>query len=159
MNTDLFKNKISKLTDEKILVLLKLRYDTNREVVDLAMAEARKRNMEVPQLSISPAVSEAASGDLRKLEKWNWAACILAPYWTLANKLYRWAIPAFIPGINIPTIIYLGFNGNRLAYEKSQVRNIDDFMMLQARWSRIAVALFWISSGLAVLVALFSGWQ
>ena len=113
--------------------------------------------MDIPEVSLigQEAVNIAAE-DPQELERWNWGAFLLAPFWTLANKLERWTIVTFIPGVNLLAVIYLGRYGNRLAHGKSDIRSIKDFMVLQAQWNKSAFRIF----GLAIagsIVGLFIG--
>ena len=72
----------------------------------------------------------------KKLNKWNWGAFWLAPLWTLANKLEFWTFLCFIPFLNFFIYFYLGYYGNRLAYEKSDFDSVDDFMEVQKEWNQ-----------------------
>lgn len=155
MNREFFERKVRELSDDKLQDLLKLRYDANSEIIDLAIGEAKKRGLDVPEVSF-PA-DKAVNGeqvDRMKLEKWNWGAFLLAPFWTLSNRLEKWTIITFIPGVNLVAGIYLGRHGNRLAYEKSDIRNIEHFMGLQAQWNKWAIRIFWLAIA-ASMVGLF----
>jgi hypothetical protein len=77
-------------------------------------------------------------------------AFILAPVWALANSLEKWAILTFIPGVNVSVIFYLGFKGNKLAYHKSKLGKVEDFMTVQRKWSIWGVRIFWILLAIAV---------
>lgn len=155
MDKEFFERKVSELSDDKLQDLLKLRYDANREIIDLAIAEAKKRGLDIPGVA-GPAL-KAVNGeqvDRMKLEKWNWGAFLLAPFWTLANKMEKWTILTFIPGVNLVAVIYLGRHGNRLAYEKSDIGNIEHFMVLQGQWNKWAIRIFWLAIA-ASIVGLF----
>jgi hypothetical protein len=152
MNREFFERKVSKLSDDKLQDLLKLKYDANREIVALAIKEAGKRGLELLYVPVPPDKDGSKEhDDKQKLEKWNWGAFLLAPFWTLSNKLDKWAILTFIPGVNVIAIIYLGLNGNRLAYDKSDLRSVDEFMILQRHWSNWGVGLFWISLAIFII--------
>jgi hypothetical protein len=160
MDAEFFERKVRELSNDKLLELLRLGYDANQEIIDLAIEEAKKRGLDLPETSIPLDKVVTEQQDMKKLGKWNWGAFLLAPFWTLSNKLDKWAILTFIPGVNIPTVIYLGFKGNRLAYDKSQIRNVDQFMTLQGQWNTWGIRLFWISLGvsiLALVISLFRG--
>ena len=136
MNNEFFERKIKKLSDDKLIDLLRLRSDANQPVIQLAMAESKRRNLEIEKTApTSPSKIDRRNENKWKLKKWNWGAFLLAPFWTLANKLDAWFILCSIPFINIITIFYLGFNGNRLAYPKSSIDSVDDFMAVQRYWS------------------------
>lgn len=120
MDKKFFERKVGELSDDKLQDLLKFRYDANREIIDLAIDGAKKRGMDLPEISASEdnAMSEEES-HRKKMENWNWAAFLLAPFWTLSNKLEKRTILTFIPGVNLVAVIYLGLYGNILAYNKS----------------------------------------
>ena len=146
MNREFFERKVRELSDENLQGLLKLRYEANRDIIDLAIEEAKKRKLDLPEVSVSAdTVGTAGREERKKLDKWNWGAFLLAPVWTLSNKLEKWTILAFIPGVNVAAVIYLGLYGNRLAYEKSDIRNIEHFMALQREWSKWAIRIFWLA--------------
>jgi hypothetical protein len=160
MDSEFFERKVRELSDDKLLDLLKLRNDANREIIDLAIEESKKRGLEIPHVSIPLNETDRGAEEMKKLEKWNWGAFLLAPFWTLSNKLEKWTILTFIPGVNIPTVIYLGLKGNRLAYQKSAIKNIDQFMTLQGHWNAWAIRLFWIGIGISVIgvsISVFGG--
>lgn len=125
MDKQFFERKVRDLSDDKLQDLLKLRNDANREIIELAIEEAKKRGRDLPEVSVS-GQSELTKEqeDRKELEKWNWGAFLLAPFWTLSNKLEKWTILTFIPGVNLAAVIYLGLYGNRLAYDKSDIRNM-----------------------------------
>lgn len=155
MDKEFFERKVSELSDDKLQDLLKLRYEANREIIDLAIGEAMKRDLDIPEVS-GPAdkAVNVEEEDRMKLEKWNWGAFLLAPFWTLSNRLEKWTILTFIPGVNLVAVIYLGLHGNRLAYDKSDIRNIEDFMVLQGQWNKWAIRIFWLGIA-AAIVGLF----
>lgn len=70
MDKKFFERKVRQLSDDKLQDLLKLRYQANREIVDLAIDEAKKRGLELPDISVSgyDAIAEEQS-DRKKLEK------------------------------------------------------------------------------------------
>src|SRR5687768_6012254 len=139
MEKEFFERKVQQLSDDKLQDLLKLRYEANREIISLAIEEAKKRGIDVPEVGVpSNKALNVEQEEWKKLEKWNWGAFVLAPFWTLANGLERWTILTFIPGVNLAAVIYLGLYGNRLAYEKSDIRNIEHFMVLQEHWNKWA---------------------
>jgi hypothetical protein len=151
MNKEFFSSKIKKLADDQLTALLKIQHPANKEIIQLARAEAESRNLAVdfPDVALTTNSSDGRE-DWGKLRKWNWAAFLLNGIWALANKLDKWAILCFIPGVNIVAVLYLGFNGNELAFRKSEIKSMKDFMALQQRWNEIAIRLFW--AGLALYI-------
>src|SRR5688500_14026281 len=108
MDKEFFERKVRELSDDKLQNLLKLSNEANREIIELAIEEAKKRGLDLPEVSV-PGKSELTieQEDRSKLEKWNWGAFLLAPFWTLSNKLEKWTILTFIPGVNLAAVIYL----------------------------------------------------
>lgn len=158
MDKQFFENKIRMLTDAKLQDLLRVRYDTNQMVVDLAIEEAKRRNIQIPPVAVPPERhAEARIADMKTLQEWNWGAFRLAPFWTLSNKLEKWTIVTLIPFVNLIAVIYLGLKGNRLVYEKSQMRNIGDFMTIQRIWNRWAIAIIWIVLGTSLIALIMYG--
>ena len=156
MDTEFFKRKVRELDNEKLLALLILRPDANQEIFEIAINEAQKRGLSIPDVAIPDKNEIIDETEKQKLVKWNWAAFLMAPLWTLANKLDKWALLIFIPGVNVIAIIYLGIKGNQLAYEKTLIKNIDDFMLFQAHWTKSAVRLILISAGISLLFLVIS---
>jgi hypothetical protein len=151
MNRNFFENKIKELSDEKLIALINLRNEANQDISALAIEEAKRRGLEVPSTPPDESKDVHVEDDGReKLEKWNWGAFILAPVWALANNLEKWAILTFIPGINVIVMFYLGFKGNKLAYHKSKLDKVEDFMTVQHKWSIWGVRIFWILLAIAV---------
>lgn len=146
MDKEFFDRKIKELTDDDLIDLLqKTSNKHNPDIFDLAKKEAELRKLHFElTISINNQPIDRNSNDLEKLKKWNWGAFLLAPIWTLANKLEKWTILYFIPGVNIFVIFYLGKNGNRLAFEESTIESVDDFMIIQKDWGQRSVRLLWL---------------
>jgi hypothetical protein len=150
MDKEFFQRKIKELTNDKLIDLLQqTSNESSSDIFELANEEAEQRNLKF-ELTDKDNV-ENKSDDKEKLRKWNWGAFFLGPVWALANKLEKWAILSFIPFVNIAVIFYLGYNGNRLAFEKSKIDSVDDFMLIQKDWARWGVRIFWF--GLVVGLA------
>jgi hypothetical protein len=154
MDKEFFERKIKELTNEKLIDLLqKTGNEVNPDIFDLAKKEAELRDLKFSLNNKAEKQFIDNSSDINdKLRKWNWGAFLLAPIWTLANKLEKWTILCFVPGVNIIVIFYLGLNGSRLAFEKSAIKSVDDFMIVQKSWGRWSLRLFCIG----LIVGLFS---
>jgi hypothetical protein len=156
VDRDFFERKIKELTDDKLIELLqKVSDESNREILELARQEAAYRRLGFK--IAEPASLEETDNNFNEkliLKKWNWGAFILSPIWTLANKLENWTILLFVPFVNIFVIIYLGLNGNKLAYAKSKSVSVHDFMLIQRYWARWAIRIFWlgIAAGVVALI-------
>jgi len=160
MNSEFLESKIIELSDDKIIELCNLKNDANLEIVQLAEKEAQKRNLENvfdKSESISlEAIVDKTTENKKELDKWNWGAFFLLPAWTLANRLEKWTIASFIPLLNIFAAFYLGFNGNKLAFEKSNIESIDNFLTIQKIWKIWGIRIFLFSTLVSVVWFLFS---
>ena len=156
MNKEFLEKKVRELSDKKLQDLLRLTNKANQQIVNLALVEAKSRGWETPQLLMSNEEDTVPEGKIENLNMWNWGAFLLAPLWTLTFKLEKWAILTFVPGVNIVVVIYLGFRGNRLAYKKSAVRNVDQFMKLQEHWCKSGIRLFLIWLAVAISFSIVS---
>lgn len=147
--------KLRAMSDAKLIELLQLGRRSDQDIFLLARKEAVRRDigLEVDEPNIVESSSQRGKDDFAQLAKWNWGAFIIAPVWTVANRLELWTLLLFIPLVNVFAIFYLGHNGNRMAYRKSTL-SIPDFMKLQRYWSNWAVRFFWISSGVSVLISI-----
>ncbi len=104
-------------------------------------------------------INKLSDDDKRKLKKWNWGAFLLSLLWTTGNKLEIWTVFCFIPFLNIVVIFYLGYYGNRLAYNKSSIDSVDDFMAIQKYWEFWGIGLFLTAIGILgfqLLIEMFS---
>ena len=156
MDKEFFQRKLNELSNEKLIDLLKTGRTNNLEIFQLAREEAARRNLPYIDNDNSNQEQFQKEQDLTQLDKWNWAAFLFSPFWALANKLEKWALLLFVPGVNIFVIFYLGRNGNRLAYRKNKGVSIDDFMAIQRYWGKSAIWLFVISIGIVALIFIIS---
>jgi hypothetical protein len=157
MNEKFFKDRIEKLSNEKLVELLGLRRQGNEKVQSIARAEAARRNLSIDAPdSDASADADSEVQDMRLLKRSNWAAVLLGPVWTTANKLDKWTVFYFVPPISIGVAIYLGLEGNRMAFEKSNIRSVEEFMIVQRKWSLWTIKAFLVSIGLSVLLAYLS---
>ena len=129
MDKNFFQRKIIDLSDEKLKELIhKARPDT--VIFQLTKAEFEKRglpfNVKSSEESVLP---QPVSEDLEQLKQWNWGAFFFAPVWALVHRLELFTILCFIPFVNFVIMLYLGFRGNRLAYKRSPVRSVNEFMV------------------------------
>lgn len=113
MNAPFFAGKIKKLTDDRLTDLLKIKHTANKEIIQLARAEAERRNLAV---NFSDAALITDPPDKReewlRLTKWNWAALLITASWVLTSGLEKGVLVYFIPGVNFVAIFLPGFNGN-----------------------------------------------
>jgi len=158
MDKEYFERKIKELTDDKLIDLLqKTSHEPGTDIYKVAKMEADQRGIKFEAKVITDTgKSEADPNDKDKLRKWNWGAFLLAPIWALANRLDLWTILCFVPIVNIGVIFYLGYNGNRLAFEKSKIDSVDDFLAVQKDWGLWGVRIFWFALGAWLVVSCFS---
>lgn len=146
MDREFFQRKIKELTDDKLLDLFyTTRINSNNEIHQLTVEEIKLRDLVIDQNYQPPGQVNLQTeiGDLKNLSVWNWGAFALGPIWTLANRLEMWTLLLFIPFVNIIVLFHLGYNGNRIAYKKSGIRTVDDFMIVQKLWNRWGYFFFW----------------
>jgi hypothetical protein len=152
MNAELYRRKIKALTDEKLTDLLRITNNrSNDRIFELAEAEANSRSLTITLIRSTTTGLTEKTGDRRRLRKWNWAAFLLSPFWTLANGLDKWMVLWFIPVVNIFVIFYLGFKGNEIAFEKSAITSVDDYMVFQKYWSLWGIRMFLLGLALSVI--------
>jgi hypothetical protein len=157
MDKNFFQRKIRDLSDEKLKELIqKARPDT--EVFQLTKAEFEKRGLPFDVRISKPSVlHKPVNEDLEQLKQWNWAAFFFAPVWTLVHRLELLTILCFIPFVNFVVMFYLGFKGNSLAYKRSPVRSVNEFMMWQYVWKTWVVRYICISVVLLVAIVIIEG--
>jgi hypothetical protein len=109
MDKEFYHRKIKELTNDKLMDLLqKTSNEFNQDIFELAKKQSKGRTL-IFELTdkIDNRDVKIVSNDKEKLKKWNWGAFVLAPVWTLANKLETWTILYFVPVVNIGVIVYL----------------------------------------------------
>ena len=152
LNMKFFQRKIKELPDEKLVELFRLKIDPNAEIIQLAIVEAKNRNLEItfPEISIDKQIEE---DDKTQLKKWNWAAFFGFIFWVPANGLaWWWTVLFFIPPINFFVMFYLGVHGTRLAYEKSNITSVADFVKLQKMWRGVVLWRIGLTSGIIACI-------
>jgi hypothetical protein len=134
MRENLFQAKIKKLSSEKLEQLLKLKYEENSHVIELALQEVRYRSPEfIFHIKKEPSITKQPGN--KDLKKWNWAAFLLAPLWTFSHKLDTIGLLTLLPGINFPVMLYLGIKGNKIGYDKSNLATVSEFLIVQKQWT------------------------
>ncbi|MDF5719172.1 MAG: serine/threonine-protein kinase [Rhizonema sp. PD37] len=69
-----------------------------------------------------------------EIQKWNWGAFLLSPYWSITNQVWIGLI-SFIPVINIPMLFILGAKGNVWGWKSRPWRSLEDFKAHQRGWT------------------------
>ncbi len=83
---------------------------------------------------------------------WNWGALIFCPFWCLSNGLW-WGVLGFLPLVNVPTALFSGVRGSKLAWGRGGWSSPGEFDALQAEWSRAGLtAIGLIIAGTVLLV-------
>lgn len=79
------------------------------------------------------------------IKGWNWGAFFLNGFWGIFNKTYV-ALLAFIPIINIPVMIFLGYKGNEMSWKNNDWNSIEHFKSTQSKWNVAGFIAFIIYS-------------
>jgi hypothetical protein len=80
---------------------------------------------------------------------WSWGAFSATWLWGLFNETFV-ALLGLIPGVNILVSIYLGVNGNKLAWKNKRWESQGKFLKTQKRWARFGWVIFVLSNVLFV---------
>lgn len=91
-----------------------------------------------------------------RLEKFNWGAFFLTPFWAFGHNVGEWRILSWLPFFNIVASFHLGLNGNKLAFENSDIKSVDDFMFIQNQWKFWAISFMTLN--IAALIILIIIW-
>ena len=77
------------------------------------------------------------------LEKFNWGALWAPIIWGLFNRAYLWAVLGFLPIVNYVVAIYLGFKGNKIAWQAFQYEmSPESFDKKQKTWNFLGWVIF-----------------
>ena len=105
----------------------------------------------------------------KELKRFNWGACLLPWIWGIGNnvRVALWGLLCFL--MWIPVIgaiialgllifqIWLGINGNRLAWNSKRWNNIEHFNDVQRKWAMWSVIiLFGVPFAIAFIAAFIS---
>lgn len=78
--------------------------------------------------------------------RWSWAAFFWNWLWMCNNGLagarVLLFISCFIPYVNVISVIYLGLNGNQLAWQYRRFESVDHFKRVQSTWGQWALWMF-----------------
>jgi hypothetical protein len=72
---------------------------------------------------------------------WNWGASGLSILWGLSSGVWR-VLWMFIPIVNIFFVIYLGMNGNKLAWRANKWESVEKFIEVQNKWKPWGILFF-----------------
>lgn len=150
MDKQFLERKLRELNDYDLIELIQSGAVKNEKIFQLVRQEAIRRNLDIPDADTfygSKHNCNESAEDLEQLKKWNWAAFMFVPVWTLANKLEKWTVLFFIPVVNFFVMFYMGYKGNRLAFARSNIRSVSEFMKLQEYWNKWGLRFFWITIG------------
>lgn len=84
-----------------------------------------------------------------EINHWNWGAAGLTWIWGASHRVWI-SFLAFIPLVNIFMIIYLGLNGNKLAWRADKWENVETFLAAERKWKPWGI-FFIILNILAIL--------
>lgn len=135
MRDKYLERKIIGLSNAKLMEVLRLGNAEKGEIFAVAEEEANLRKLEyiayTTQITEIQSLEPKLDVNSQEFKQFNWGACFLAFYWCLSNKMDYWVFLLCIPIVNFGVMLYLGFNGNRLAFEKSDFDSPNDFLKVQ----------------------------
>lgn len=99
------------------------------------------------KLNFGQSVKEAVPEEVKG---WNWGAFSFNGIWGIANKTYI-ALLAFIPIINIPVMIFLGYKGNELAWKRADWNSVEQFKSVQSKWNIAGIVAFLVYCVIVIL--------
>lgn len=85
-----------------------------------------------------------------EIKGWNWGAFLLSWIWAIGNGVWV-GLLALIPGIGLIVAIYLGIQGNELAWQKRQWKSPAQFKATQKVWTTWGVAILVVGIALWIL--------
>ncbi len=88
------------------------------------------------------------------VDRWNWGAFWLTWIWGYKNEVMIGFL-GLVPVVNIFIMIYLGKNGNKLAWQNRHWPHFSDFDSAQRKWARAG----WILAPLFVAIYLLIGYN
>lgn len=101
------------------------------------------------------------------INRFNWGAFLLAPFWPFWNGAMAYGIAYWVAGIfNIATgglssivcfalALYLGFHGNSIAVQGKHYHSREDFFAVQRAWKKGGLFLLLAWVGLMIVILLF----
>jgi hypothetical protein len=75
------------------------------------------------------------------LPRWNWAAFVLCPIWSLGNGVYVGLLGA-VPYLNLLVIPLVSIRGNSWAWSKNAWRDEAHFRSVQREWALWAISVY-----------------
>lgn len=90
------------------------------------------------------------------IKKWNWGAFMYNIFWGIGNKTYL-PLLCLVPLLNIVWIFVCGVKGNEWAWKNGDYSSPEEFLKVQATWSRAGLAAFIIVVVVVVLEFLLFG--
>lgn len=108
-----------------------------------------------------------------EIKKWNWGAFLLSWIWAIAHKTWIGLIallPFVLMGVIAPfteksdeagglfiitfgMMIVLGIKGNEWAWQNNKWESLEEFLLIQKKWSRIALIII----GVFIIVGFLAG--
>jgi len=107
--------------------------------------KAQKRKIKLP----------ASIDEKRIVRKWSWAGFTLGWAYLLGMRAGWWAllflILNYIPYVGVIPMIYLGIEGRKIAWEKRNWEDFDEYIDVQRKWDIWGIIIFVILAGLIIL--------
>jgi hypothetical protein len=76
-----------------------------------------------------------------EIGEWNWGAAGLSLIWGLSHRVWI-SLLVFVPIVNIFFWIYLGINGNELAWRADKWESVESFKQTQNKWKPWGIIFF-----------------
>lgn len=92
----------------------------------------------------------------QSIKKWNWGAFMYNIFWGIGNKCYL-PLLCLVPLLNIVWVFVCGAKGNQWAWEAGDYSTPEEFLKVQATWSRAGLASFIIVCVVLVLEFILFG--
>jgi uncharacterized Tic20 family protein len=85
----------------------------------------------------------------KEIKGWNWGAFLICFFWSIGNNVWIGLLSA-TPFVGLFVAIYMGINGNELAWKNKRWESVEHFKSTQKNWT-IAGVIF-------TIISFFLGW-
>jgi len=115
------------------------------EDVDAVITQVNTPVSAVPVQPMQPGNKNSLNGPFPpELKHWNWGAFFLTFIWGLGNNVYL-SLLMLVPGVNIIMWFVLGAKGNEWAWRHRRFQSVEEFKIVQKRWSRWGLVIFCVA--------------
>jgi len=92
----------------------------------------------------------------KEIKGWNWGAFLICFFWSIGNNVWIGLLSA-TPFVGLFVAIYMGINGNELAWKNKRWESVEHFKSTQKNWTIAGVIFTIISFFLVILIAAAGG--